>query len=140
MLKHNFELLPKGCVKLYESPRFSGSYAVLYLLLFDCSVTTNRPSALLMIPYSMTALSILKLIGFLSKRSWNRDFFARHMYLQQTSGQTSSPKGSMLLVMKSSVTSWVWKISTHQLEGECWTELSSLYGPLRAHLSPLPYK
>ena len=140
MLKQNFELLPKDCVKLYGSPRFFGSYDVPYLLLYACSVTTSRPSALLMTPFSMIAPSILKLIGILSKRSWNQDFFARHMYLQQTSGQTSSPKGSMLLALNSSVTSWVWTIFTHQLEGECWTELSSLSGPLRAHLSSLPYK
>ena len=62
-------------MNLYGSPRFSESYDVSYLLLYDCSVTTNRPSALLMIPYNMTAPSILKLIGILSKRSWNRDFF-----------------------------------------------------------------
>ena len=39
--------------------------------LYNYSVTTNRPSALLMIPFSMTAPNILKLIGILSKRSWN---------------------------------------------------------------------
>ena len=135
MLKQNSELLPKDCVKLYGSPGSSESSVVQYPLQYSCSATTNRQSVLLMIPYNMIAPSILRLTGISSKRSWSRDVFARRTYHQQISEQTSSPKGSMPRDLKSSVTSWVWRISTHQLEGECWTELLwSISSPLRAHL------
>ena len=123
-------------MKPYGSRKSSGNSTAQSHLLSSCFATKNRLLVLPMIPSNMIVQNISRLTGILSRKNLSRDTSARRMYRLQISAQISSPKVFLHLSLKSSATSWVWKISTHQLEGECWTELSHhwpIKGPITCY-------